>query len=449
MNILFLLPQIDSELYVHHGVSILSAVLKSHGHATEVEEFRELNQIGQFLSHIERFQPDILAVSAVSQQINYLSRILKPVKYKYPTLGILLGGTHAILCPQKTMEDIPEIDWLCDSEGEGPIKYIMEEGVEVLDWFWYRDGYGGIHPPSKRFYATEEYLTNLPFEDRELFPKWKQSRGKKLSDFGLKARFWIGRGCPYSCTYCCCPSLRAAFPDKKYVRYSSPERAIAEIEDVVKNWKFDTYIIDDDVFTVNKKWLLDWTVKYPNKLKYLKYECNTRFECIDEEILRALKDTGCSLIKFGLESGSEQIRKGLNRNITNEKIQDVFALVKKHGIQAHTFNIIGFPNETRRDLWKTIRLNQKIKPDRCQVSIFYPYPGTKLGEASKHLIIKQSGNYFTQSVLKLPHFTGQEIKVYAKLFRLAVYSAYNYKLAWKEVMGLFNYLKSKWSNICH
>lgn len=448
MKLLFLLPQIDSELYVHHGVSIISAVLKSHGHATEVEEFRHKNQIGQFLSNIKKFQPDILAVSAVSQQIPYLSSILKPVKLKFPLIPIILGGTHAILQPMQTLRDVPEVDFLCDTEGEEPllsasnIKY-----TEWVDWFWWRS-FDRFIPPEKRFYATEEYLTNLPFEDRELFLGWREARGKHLSEFGLKARFWIGRGCPYKCSYCCCPSLRAAFPDKKYVRYPKPERAIAEIEYVSQNWKFDKYIIDDDVFTVNKKWLLDWANKYPEKLKHLRYECNTRFECIDKEILLALKETGCSLIKFGLESGSERIRKGLNRSITNERIQDVFALVKKYGIQAHTFNIIGFPNETRQDLWKTIRLNQKIKPDRCQVSIFYPYPGTQLGEESKHLVSSSSGNYFTQSVLRLPHFTGQEIKIYAKLFKLIVYSTYNWRLAWNEIKGLLRYAANKWRHIC-
>src|SRR3989304_4379260 len=85
--------------------------------------------------------------------------------------------------------------------------------------------------------------------------------------------------------------------------------------------------------------------KNPERLKNLQYEVQVRVEAATEDGIRALKETGCSLAKFGLESGDFDYRKNVyDRNVTDERIMDVFAMCRRHGLQAHTFNILAGPD---------------------------------------------------------------------------------------------------------
>ena len=293
-------------------------------------------------------------------------------------------------------------------------------------------------------------MTALPFEDRELFPRWRETpKGVPLESLGIRPRFWISRGCMYRCAFCSLPTLRAQYPEKKFVRYPTAERAIAEIEAVADRWSFNTYLIDDDVFLHRPHWVVnEWAAKYPERLKHLKYEVQVRVEAATEEGVRALKETGCSLAKFGLESGDFEYRKKVyDRNVTDERILEVFALCRKYGLKAHTFNIIAGPDERRSQVWKTVRMNQRLHPDRCQVSIFAPYPGTPLGDKMERdgRILKHVDNYFTESPLDLRTMQPWEVKLYFRLFRLAVYCAYSPRLAWGEIVGLVKWLRDKLS----
>jgi radical SAM superfamily enzyme YgiQ (UPF0313 family) len=183
---------------------------------------------------------------------------------------------------------------------------------------------------------------------------------------------------------------------------------------------------------------MEFADKYPSHLKdRVEYEANMRVESVDREIMQALKDTGCVLLKFGLENGNYDIRrKILKRPITDEKIEQVFAWAHEVGIPAHTFNIIGVPGETRETVWQTIKLNRKIKPARVQVTIFFPYYGTPLGDESRArgLVINETDSYFSgQASIKLQGLSTKAVERYAKWFKLLVYYPYAPQLAWQQL----------------
>ena len=245
----------------------------------------------------------------------------------------------------------------------------------------------------------------------------------------------------HNCAFCTLPTMRKMYPVKKFVRYPTAERAIAEIEAVADRWTFSTWVADDDVFTHQPDWIInEWAAKYPDRLRHLKWEMNLRVETASEEVIRAVVATGCALAKFGLESGDPELRKNVyDRNITNEQTAHVFALCRKHGLKAHTFNILGAPDETRQQVWQTVRMNQKLRPERVQISILVPYPGTPLGDQMERegRILKHVDNYFSESPVKLAHLKPWEVKLYFRFFRLMVYATYSPRLAWQEIVGLW------------
>lgn len=133
-----------------------------------------------------------------------------------------------------------------------------------------------------------------------------------------------------------------------------------------------------------------------------------RVEYLKEDTIKFLSECGCKYVAIGVECGDEEFsKKVLNRNISNKDIEDCINLLKKHEIFVTTFNMIGYPVEYDDALTlKTIAFNNKMQPDFTQVSIFYPFPGTKLYDncMKENLIdnekAKSLKRYYGSSVLK-------------------------------------------------
>jgi radical SAM superfamily enzyme YgiQ (UPF0313 family) len=133
-----------------------------------------------------------------------------------------------------------------------------------------------------------------------------------------------------------------------------------------------------------------------------------RVEHITPEIARILKETGCQYVGMGIECGDKKFRREhLNRFMSNRKIMEAFQLLKAAGIFTTSYNMIGYPFENDADLTReTVRLNQAVKPDYAQVTIFHPFPGTKLYDHCLEKDLIDAGRmatrerYYGESVLK-------------------------------------------------
>ena len=217
----------------------------------------------------------------------------------------------------------------------------------------------------------------------------------------------------------------------------SVDWAIEQIRDFKEQYNFNHFKVDDDTFSLNKEWVLEFCEKYSKEFN-MTFECNVRIGSVDEETLEALKKAGCNLIKVGLEAGNQELRKEvLGRNISNNEVIELFDLAKQVGIKTFSFNMIGIPGETKQTIQETIDLNAKIKPDFMQVTAFYPYPETLLGQKciEQGLITKDHIDcYMDESVLELPGLSSSQIKKEVRNFTYNVYKQYDSKKAIKEKM---------------
>ena len=189
---------------------------------------------------------------------------------------------------------------------------------------------------------------------------------------------------------------------------------------------------DDDCFNKNPKWFRSFCLEYKEKIG-IPYTCNTRPELFDRESAKLLKESGCKKINIGIESGDEDLRKKvLNRNIKDEDIIRAFDYAKESSLETMSFNMIGFPGETKDSIRKTIEFNKRVKPTYVQVSVFYPYTGTPLGELCKEKgYIEDKSSLFTyfgegSSILKLPNLSKKDIKDLFFRFDLEIYNSNNF-----------------------
>ena len=170
----------------------------------------------------------------------------------------------------------------------------------------------------------------------------------------------------------------------RYVRFRSPANVIDEIISVAKRYTIKTVFFNDDIFILDRKWLEQFLPLYRDTAG-LPFCAQARADTLNEDIIKLLKEAGCRTVSFAIESGNEEIRKGiLGKKITDDEIIKVAALLKKHGIRFATYNMVGIPGETVEDALKTVDINIKIGTDYPRCSFLTPYPGTRIAEyASK------------------------------------------------------------------
>ena len=150
---------------------------------------------------------------------------------------------------------------------------------------------------------------------------------------------------------------------------------------------------------------------------------NTRIESITPDKLKKLETINYDRISIGLESGSEYVRKKLlKRNYTNDYFLKKFKMLSDYDISISVNNIIGFPDETREQIFETIELNRKINAESFGAYLFQPFHGTYLRQYSVEKGYMSddyiSGDVHLETGLTMPHITQEELFGLQKTFSL-------------------------------
>ncbi len=195
----------------------------------------------------------------------------------------------------------------------------------------------------------------------------------------------FSRGCPFNCYFCSRPAI------DRNVRYRSVENLIQEIKQCYPDSK-GRLDFQDDTFTLNKKKVIEFCQHALSEKLKIKWTCNTRIDLVDENLLILMKKAGLVQINFGLESGSEKVRREVidKGNFTNQDIIKVIDLCKKNKIKIAGYFMLGHPTETEQELLETKRMILNYSFDLLGLSMPTPFPGSKLYQiASQEGIINE------------------------------------------------------------
>lgn len=381
MKTLFVYTNINGahdDAYSFGLASVLSAT-RDAGHETEIIVVKTKNEYSKVLDALNSFNPGVVGFTAVSSQYCFVKELCEIIKQKSPETICVCGGVHPTINPKCVME-CDALDGIFRGECEQTfVDFInaLEKGGNYKETDNYVYVENGVAKMNKLRPLLRE-LDELPYSDRDQYPMEDQMT------YGCIA-FFFSRGCPYPCTYCSNHALANQYGLKKStIRYRSPESCMEEIEACLKNFpKAQTahalYFLDD-IFGIDKEWRNKFCELYEKRFK-VRFAVLLRANLVDEEFLALLKKAGCYSITYGVESGNEYIRnKVMQRQMSQQKIIDIFDLTHKYGIRTTALNIIGVPGETEEMLWDTINLNQRIRPTNSGINIFYPYRGTVLGD---------------------------------------------------------------------
>jgi radical SAM superfamily enzyme YgiQ (UPF0313 family) len=163
-------------------------------------------------------------------------------------------------------------------------------------------------------------------------------------------------------------------------------RVVDEIEEVYTKRGVRAILFRDQVFTADREKTLlicDEILRRGLKIRWL---AETRLDCIDEELLRKMKESGCVRLQFGIESGDEKMFEKVGKDGAKGKFELFlrnFELTERMGIAAHMFVLVGLLGETWETVAATIKTVQRLKPLTLQVAVVTPYPGTGLYDQAK------------------------------------------------------------------
>ncbi len=402
MRVLFIYPNLNAQIGFNYGVAHISAVLKQHGIETHLLNINE--QVGYPLDparirkDVAALQPDVIGFSVVTNQYKYAIEIAREIKSCIDR-PIVFGGIHPTMAPMDVLQE-KVVDCVCVGEGEGAFLEYLQKGTAkgVLN-MGYRDGQRIVLEPLRPY--TD--LQQLPPKDYDLFD-FQGMIDAKDGWVGILS----GRGCPFRCTYCLNHKIIKMYKNsghlpREYIRRESVGRVLGEIEYLLTHYKrIKMFIFDDDIFTLDKKWLREFSEGY-RKLTNTGFVCNAHVRFFDDEVARCLKEAGCRIVKFGLESGSDNLRRDvLHRFMTNRDIESAFAAAHKYGLHTSAFVMIGLPCEGKDDIMATVKLLSKIKPGRFRWSLFFPYVGTEAYD-----IAKARGAIDFEKMKQLDNFTDE------------------------------------------
>jgi radical SAM superfamily enzyme YgiQ (UPF0313 family) len=353
------------------GVMQLSAVLKEHGHKCDVL----LGDQAYLIRELKKSKPDLIAFSAMVIQEDWVLETAKAVKRAGIKAPVIVGGPHPTFYPDFIKEK--PIDMICIGEGEYALLDLMnaiarKKDVTKIKNLWVKKK-GKIYRNELRPLIQD--LDELPLPDRTLYKKYDFFRKQESDDV------MISRGCPFRCSFCFNHKWCQIYAKGgSTIRFRSVDDCIREIKQLEKRGSKMIMFIDS-TFNIKKDWLMKFLKRYKKEIK-TPFSCNIRADLLDDELAKALKDTGhCDSIRFAVEVGDEKLRNTvLRKGLTDAKIWNATRLLKKYKLPIITFNMFGLPDETIKQAWKTIYMNRKIKPDVLSCYVFLPFPGLEITE---------------------------------------------------------------------
>ena len=389
-------------------------------------------------NQVNKFKPDLIALSATEDMWELGIRILEEIKeYKNKNnIPVVAGGVFPTFAPEICIKyDL--VDMVCVGEGENALIDLCSKINNRADYtdvtnLWIKKDDKII---KKNTISNPVDVNKNPIIDTSLFEEnrlYRPMAGKVYKMYPVETI----RGCPYTCRFCNSPDQMQLYKKlgHKFFRKKKMELVYKELKHFKEEHKVEyNYFWADTFLAMNKKEFEEFCEMY--KQIRLPFWMQTRPETINDYNIKKLSEVGLHRISFGVEHGNEEFRaKILDRRWKNKDIIERLKIPHKYGVQFSVNNITGFPTETKKLAFDTIELNRYIDADNQNIYGFVPFHGTPLRKMCEDLdLIKPetiTKCLTDKSILNMPQYPPHEIEEIKKCFALYVKFPKN---RWKEI----------------
>lgn len=367
-------PPIDL-MYAAAGFEAAGCLCRLSDFPAERKNWKDLKQL------FEEYSPDILVISITTPSLALDVKAAALAREVNPKIFTIAKGAHFNILDMDSLKLYPMLDGVLRGEYEITCKEIGEgRPLGEIKGLSYRNKNGEIVRNPNRAFCDD--LDILPFPARRLVKNELYIR----PDTGEPQTTLVtNRGCPYHCIFCLSNQVAGS---KNRIR--SHENILAEIEQCVERFNIRNFLFRSDLFTANKKWVMELCDKIVKNKFRISWACNSRVDTIDAELLGAMKSAGCWLIAYGVESADQEILNKMNKNLDLKDTKKALSLTRKSGIKSSIYFLFGLPWDSETVFHKNQRAAKNLDPDFLEIFYVYPFPGTRLYEiAVEEGLLKQ------------------------------------------------------------
>ena len=363
--------------FIPLGLAYLGAVAERAGHEVTVVDCQaeHLDYAG-FLQRISGMKPDVVGVTATTLLYKSAMQLINIAKEVHPQAVTMLGGSHGTFWDENALLEYPSLDIVVRREGEATFIELLEklkagESLGGVIGVTFRGKDGKIVRTEERPFLQD--LDSLPFPAHHLLPLESLKRMGKIM-FPLMT----SRGCVYWCDFCSTVRMFG-----RAYRFRSPKNVVDEMQLVHDQYGVDQVTFYDDAFSVNRDRVLKICEELHSRKLDMTWDCGTRVDMVDREMLKTMHDAGCIAVWMGVESGSEAILGKMNKKIKLDQTRTAFKTATEVGLMTIGNVVLGFPGETEQTANETIRFVKELKLDDVGFYVATPYPGTPMYEQVK------------------------------------------------------------------
>jgi len=371
------------------GLLYIGAVLEKEGIDVGIvpADVLGLNERG-IASRVREERPDLVGVTSTTENRFQSFKLIRLARKAQPDALTVMGGPHASMAAEDTLAHIPELDLIVRGEGEmttlelcrafekaGCDRERLRPLLSAIDGISYRNADGRVvtNPPR----APIPDLDALPFPAFHLVPFEKYNFMIDVPGRGsLQAvNIMASRGCPFDCNFCATPINWG-----RHVRMRSPENIVREIEEHVRERNVRVIFFYDDTFNASPKRverICDLIIE--RKLDVF-WRAEVRLDLIDRPLLEKMKRAGLFHISFGIEAGSERVRREIiHKRIEIRDFHNLVGWCMELGIIPNVFFIFSHPTETWEEAQETVSIIEQYRGRvEASVAVLHIYPGTPL-----------------------------------------------------------------------
>lgn len=361
------------------GIAYLAGYLRREGHELDL---LDLNISGfnpqRIRLALKRFQPDMVGISAFTETYPNAVRVADIVKEFNSDVAVVFGGPHPSIMPEQVLRESPSVDYVIAGEGEETLAALARalssgEAVEDLTGLVYRkDGEPVANP---RRAPLDPDSIGLPARDLLPLELYGENPFNVLTARG---------GCPYRCSFC-----SAAHIWEGKHRPRDVKAVVDEVEMLNREYGAAFIFFVDDIFTLRRSWVTALLEEMKRLDGRVTWGCGTRVDRVDEELINEMAAAGCTVIQYGVESGSQEILDSV-KGIEKEAALDAVKWAVAAGMSTTASFMAPFPQDTEKTLRETFDFMKLLADEGAELLMSYttPYPGTVFWEEADSLGLK-------------------------------------------------------------
>jgi anaerobic magnesium-protoporphyrin IX monomethyl ester cyclase len=357
-----------------------------------------------FLQRVVSSGADLVCLAVTFGSLEADLKWAARIKEILPSLTIGLRGAPCYVWAEKILRTHASVDFCLEGDYEVAFASLLQHGLDGAVGVTSRRAGGLIVRNPPEFVSA---LDELPLPDRSrIKPNLYQVRclGKP------QATVRVQRGCPFPCSYCLVHTVSG-----KIARHRSPESILAEIRQLLEAGVRHFYF-RAETFSLNKKWALALCALLEREAPQVRWVTTTRVDCVDAEVLAAMRAAGCYGVSFGIDTSSELIGRMVSKPPKRDEARAALRVCDEVGILSLGYFMIGFIWDTPETLAETRDFIRDVCPDLLTIHFAHPYPGTRYYEALKSMGAPQVVSLKAQAepALSLQQLGVSELNAFAR-----------------------------------